>query len=153
MENAVLKAGETQVHLQETKQQLDTVMYILIAWAVLITIAIAIMAAVVGVRVIMLRKRARRLGPRSLAPKSQCSVSFDDTCSVIDFDRIEKKKKAAAAAAEKKKVNEKAKATPTHGGSSEWQPRQRSSAKTTTTTPSQPAPGSITIPDPGSSTY
>lgn len=146
MDNAALKAGETQLHLEQTKKQLDNVMYILIAWAVLITIAIAIMAAVVGVRVIMLRKRARRLGPRSLAPKSDCSVSFDDRCSVIDFDRIEKKKKAAAAAAEKK-MNEKGAKMTTHG-SSEWQPRQR----TVRTTPSQPASG-ITIPDPGSSTY
>ena len=129
-------------------------MYILIAWAVLITIAIAIMAAVVGVRVIMLRKRARRLGPRSLAPKSDCSVNFDDKCSVIDFDRIEKKKKAAAAAAEKK-LNEKPKASTTHG-SSEWQPRQRTARTAATSAaaaPSQPPASGITIPDPGSSTY
>lgn len=147
MDDAVLKASETQANLEVTKQRLDTVMYILIAWAAIITVAIAIMAAVVGVRVIILRKRARRLGPRSLAPKSECSVSFDDRCSVIDFDRIEKKKKAAAAAAEKKQ-NEKAKVMTSHG-SSEWQPVRQRTARTT----SMQQGSGITIPDPGSTTY
>lgn len=140
LEDASVKTGEQQLYLQDTTTRLNNAMYILIAWAALITIAIAVMSAVVGVRVIMLRKRARRLGPRALAPRSECTASFNDNSSVIDFDRMEKKKKAAAA-------KKPAKAKATAHGSTEWQPRQR-----TTTSSPEPTSG-ITIPDPGSSTY